>query len=171
MRRIKKRYIIFCFLGLIGIGLLVPDKPIIPVKDATAQDWNKKSFWAYPWGKSGTHKGIDIFVPWGQEVVSATNGIVLYSGELGMGGLVIAILGPKWKIHYYAHLRTNSVKTGAWVKKGTIIGGVGTTGNAAGKPPHLHYSITTLIPYLWRWDDAPQGWKKIFYLNPDKELP
>lgn len=40
------------------------------------------------------------------------------------------------------------------------------TGNAKGKPPHLHYSIITLFPYLWRVDRSEQGWKKMFYLNP-----
>lgn len=160
-----------CFFFLLLLGLLLPDQPIIPVKNATEQDWNKKSFWFHPWGKSGTHKGIDIFAPWGKEVLAATSGLVLYSGKLGRGGIVIAVLGPKWKVHYYAHLRKSNVKTGSWVQKKAVIGGVGTTGNAAGKQPHLHYSIATLIPYLWRWDTSPQGWKKIFYLNPDKELP
>jgi len=46
------------------------------------------------------------------------------------------------------------------------IGTVGATGNAKGKSPHLHYSMTTIVPYPWRIDFAKQGWKKMFYLNP-----
>jgi murein DD-endopeptidase MepM/ murein hydrolase activator NlpD len=51
-------------------------------------------------------------------------------------------------------------------RQGERIGAVGTTGNAKGKSPHLHYSIMTLVPYPWRIDNGKQGWKKMFYLNP-----
>ena len=50
--------------------------------------------------------------------------------------------------------------------KGEIIGKVGCTGNAVGKPAHLHYTIETYIPYFWRWDSDFLGWQKMFYLNP-----
>jgi murein DD-endopeptidase MepM/ murein hydrolase activator NlpD len=52
------------------------------------------------------------------------------------------------------------------MNRSEALGIVGTTGNAKGKPPHLHYAIVTLIPYPWRIDSKPQGWKKMFYLNP-----
>ncbi|WP_206197583.1 hypothetical protein [Terrimonas sp.] len=62
----------------------------------------------------------------------------------------------------------DSIKTNAFslVSYKTIIGIVSATGNAAGKPPHLHYTIKTIIPYPWRIDKSKQGWKKMFYLNP-----
>ena len=83
-----------------------------------------------------------------------------------MGGKVVLVLGPKWRLHYYAHL--DSISTGFFsiVSPSKEIGRVGATGNAAGKPPHLHYAIKTLIPYPWRMDRSVQGWKKMFYLNP-----
>ena len=43
---------------------------------------------------------------------------------------------------------------------------MGDSGNAAGKPPHLHYSLVSLLPMFWRADEAPQGWKKMFFLDP-----
>ena len=82
-----------------------------------------------------------------------------------MGGKVILVLGPKWRMHYYAHLQDITASLG-WVKRQQQIGTVGDSGNAKGKPPHLHYTIAILIPYFWRIDSSPQGWKKMFYLNP-----
>lgn len=139
---------------------------IIPVKGATKNSWNKNSFWYYPWGKSGTHKGIDIFAKEGTDVIASTGGLVVYKGVLGRGGNVLLVLGPKWRIQYYAHLKNFNTKSFSFVSKGEKIGEVGTTGNAKGKPPHLHYSYLTLIPFPWRIDFTHQGWKKMFYLNP-----
>jgi murein DD-endopeptidase MepM/ murein hydrolase activator NlpD len=153
-------------LILLIIGLLIPNKMIIPVQKATKNSWNSESFWFYPWGKSGTHKGLDIFAKEGTPVIAATSGIVLYKGELSRGGKVLVVLGPKWRIHYYAHLKSFNINNLSFVSSGEKIAEVGTTGNAKGKPAHLHYSYVTLIPYIWRIDGDQQGWKKMFYLNP-----
>jgi len=117
------------------------------------------------------HKGIDIFAPEGREVVAATGGLVVWTGELAQGGKAVIVLGPRWRCHYYAHLQGYTTRWLEPVRCGERIGYVGTTGNAAGKSPHLHYTITTVIPYPWRWDNSIQGWKKMFYLNPDQLLP
>lgn len=138
----------------------------MPVKGATKSDYNSKFFWFYPWGKSVTHKGVDIFAKKGTEIHSATSGFVLYSGKISMGGEIVLILGPKWRLHYYAHLNEIKTSSFSFVSKESIIGTVGTSGNAAGKPPHLHYSILIMIPHVWRIDSDKQGWMKTFYLNP-----
>ena len=138
----------------------------MPVKGATASDYHPESFWYYPWGKSVTHKGVDVFARKGTPINSATGGIVLYSGKISMGGNVVLVLGPKWRLHYYAHLNEIRRKPLSIVSKKSTIGTVGTSGNAAGKAPHLHYSIVTPIPYVWRIDSDRQGWKKMFFLNP-----
>ena len=153
-------------LVILVVGLLLPQNLSNPVEGATHSDYNHESFWYYPWGKSVTHKGVDIFANTGTELHPATYGWVLYCGEISMGGKVVLMLGPKWRLHYYAHL--NEIRTHSLAFKGKkgVIGTVGTSGNAAGKSPHLHYSIVTLIPYPWRIDTGPQGWKKMFYLNP-----
>jgi len=155
---------------LILLGLLIPQKFRMPVAGATKKSYSQKSFWAYPWGKSVTHKGVDIFARRGTNIHPATSGIVLYKGKKPRGGNVVFILGPKWRIHYYAHL--DKIKTNKFsiVSSKSIIGTVGSTGNAIGKPPHLHYTIKTLIPYPWRIDKGVQGKRKMFYLNPVKYL-
>lgn len=163
------------FLGIIAVlffvVLMMPHRCVIPVADALPSDWNRRSFWAYPWGKSGTHKGIDIFAKRGTPVLASTAGLVVFTGQLDMGGNIALILSAGWRLHYYAHLDVLETQTLTWTNTGQRIGTVGATGNAVGKAPHLHYSMTTLVPYLWLWDrKAPQGWKKIFYLNPDKYL-
>ena len=156
---------------LVGIcGLLMPDQPAIPVQGGTPADWNPHSFWHRPWGRSGVHRGIDIFAPRGRGVVAATSGLVLFSGTLRDGGKVVAILGPKWRVHYYAHLDAHETAAWRWVNRGEEIGTVGTTGNAAGKPPHLHYAVITQIPYPWRYRPERFGWDRMFYLDPHELL-
>lgn len=88
------------------------------------------------------HEGIDIFARRGTAVTSSTEGIVLRVGTNRLGGQVVWVLGPGGQRHYYAHLdRYADVANGQRVRAGTILGYVGTTGNAVGTPPHLHYGI------------------------------
>jgi murein DD-endopeptidase MepM/ murein hydrolase activator NlpD len=162
----KRKLLIFASLVIVFAGLLVPQTFVNPVHGADHNSYHTKSFWYYPWGKSGTHKGVDIFARQGTEVRCSTGGLVLFTGDIKVGGKVILILGPKWRIHYYAHLERITTSMLSWASVNEQIGTVGTTGNAKGKPPHLHYSIVTLLPYPWRMDGAKQGWKKMFYLNP-----
>ncbi len=153
---------------IIAIGFLLPQDMVIPVKGATTESWADDSFWAYPWGSSITHKGIDIFAERGTDVIASTYGIVVYTHEGGKGGKSVMVLGPKWRFHYYAHL--DEIKTFPLkpLKRGSVLGTVGDTGNAKGKSPHLHYAITTPFPYFHLKDTvAVQGWKKMFHLDPD----
>lgn len=163
------RIALFSLMALAVAGLLIPEEASIPVQGASPRDWNPKSFWYEPWGVSGVHKGIDIFAPQGKPVLAATPGLVVYRGELGQGGQVVAVLGPKWRIHYYAHL-SSFADSPRWVQSGEPVGAVGTSGNAAGKPPHLHYTIYSLIPLPWRFSTGTQGWRKMFYLDPGAVL-
>lgn len=80
---------------IILLGYLIPQQMIIPVQGATTQDWNVASFWAYPWGTSVTHRGIDIFNHKGTNVISATYGIVMYTHEGGKGGKAVMTLDSK----------------------------------------------------------------------------
>lgn len=164
MKRIKK---IFLFLSIIiVIGYLLPHPFSMPVSGAGKSSYNQQSFWAYPWGSSITHKGVDIFAKEGTEVVSPTNGIIIHTGTIDKGGNIILLLGAKWRFHYFAHLKEIKTSSFSLVKSNELIGTVGTTGNAKGKPPHLHYTIKSLLPLPWNMDHSIQGWKKMFYINP-----
>lgn len=146
---------------------MIPEPHLVPVLGATTKDWNPKSFWYYPWGRSGVHKGIDIFAHKNTPVISPTHGIILFSGHLPVGGNVIYMLGPNWRVHYFAHLN-EIITTGGLVRAGQNIGLVGSTGNANGKPPHLHYSIKTLFPRITHYDShVVHAWEKIFFINPE----
>jgi murein DD-endopeptidase MepM/ murein hydrolase activator NlpD len=164
------KYSLLLLLAVIVIGLLLPEKMVIPVHKATSADWNHQTFWYEPWGSSGVHKGIDIFGDKSTPVLSSTAGIVVYTGNLSKGGNVVAVLGPKWRIHYYAHLQSYSVSVGSMVLSGEQIGELGDTGNAKGKAPHIHYSIVSLVPLPWLITTETQGWKRMFFLSPHDKL-
>lgn len=162
----RRKVTIVIALLILAAGMLMPQYVQIPVEGATSADYNPKAFWYYPWGKSITHKGVDVFAKEGTNVLTAVSGLVLAAGENSRGGNYVLVLGAKWRVHYYAHLKDVYAKPLRWVTAKTRIGTVGKTGNALTTPAHLHYSIVTLIPYPWRIDGAKQGWKKMFYLNP-----
>ncbi len=159
----KKRYVLPA--AIIGLIFLLPNRWTIPVADASQNDWHQETFWYEPWGSSVTHKGIDIFGAKDTEVVAANDGVLLYAGELKKGGQVVVLLGPEWKIHYYAHLDSIAERRLIYFS-GDKVGTLGDSGNAKGKQPHLHFSIVSIFPYFWKADTSTQGWKKMFYLNP-----
>ncbi|HLM54126.1 MAG TPA: M23 family metallopeptidase [Pseudoxanthomonas sp.] len=96
-----------------------------------------------PRGTNRTHAGVDIFARRGTPVLSATAGIVMLIRDGGLGGKQVWVLGPGRERHYYAHLDdwAPSLAQGDIVRPGDVLGFVGTTGNARGTPPHLHYGI------------------------------
>ena len=161
MKRIILR-IVLVVSAIVLLGLIIPQNLKMPVVGADSNSYNHKTFWYEGWGTSIVHKGIDVFAKRGTRVNSATWGVVIATAEYGKGGKFIVVLGPKWRLHYYAHLDEIKTKPFSFVTQDTAIGTVGNTGNAITTPAHLHYGIGTLIPYLWRIDDAPLGWQKMF---------
>lgn len=154
------------FLLIIIVVLILPQSFELPVKGMHKSDYNQKSFWSYPWGKSGTHKGVDIFGKTGTPVVAPVRGFTFAIGNGKRSGKYVVVLGPKLRFHYFAHLKSITTQVGDFNTIGEQIGTLGASGNAKGKPPHLHYSIITWLPHFWLADDAPQGWRKMFFLNP-----
>lgn len=85
------------------------------------------------------HKGIDFVTAKGTPVRVAANGKVAFAGRDGNYGNVMVVEHENGTSTYYAHLDKEFAKAGQEVKRGEIIGAVGSTGNAS--TPHLHYEV------------------------------
>ena len=119
---------------------------VIPVEGVTT-DQLEDSFGA---GRHGgrSHAGIDIFAPRGTGVVAAVSGTIhsgSYGDSGGAGGLRVWVEGDDGKAYYYSHLDSITVGPGDRVEAGQQLGTVGTTGNAEGTAPHLHFSINSQV--------------------------
>jgi len=101
--------------------------------------------WQAPRGTARRHEGQDIFAQRGTPILSATGGFILKIGENNLGGQTVSVIGSGGRIYYYAHLDSyaRGIKVGDWVTTRTVLGYVGTTGNAQGTPPHLHFGVYT----------------------------
>ena len=147
----------------------MPTSPISPIEKKNIDKIDPESFWYFPWGDEGVHKGIDIFAKSNTVIVSPINGFVYSKGYGTISGNYVYILGAKWRKYYFAHLDTALARSNSFISKGSVIGKVGNTGNALGKPAHLHFSIETIFPYPWLYDiNTFEGEKKMFYLDPNK---
>jgi murein DD-endopeptidase MepM/ murein hydrolase activator NlpD len=91
------------------------------------------------------HSGIDWAAPQGSPVRATADGIVSFSGRSGANGNLIVIEHGRGYSTLFAHNRQNRVQLGQKVKRGEIIGYVGSTGNSTG--PHVHYEI-------WKYGQA-----------------
>lgn len=84
------------------------------------------------------HTGVDLAAATGTNVFAQHAGKVLSSGWAGSYGKMVKI-GQGIMEQIYAHLSQNIARTGSSVKKGQLIGKVGSTGRSTG--PHLHYEV------------------------------
>ena len=112
------------------------------------EDVRKKEIadtWQAPRGVGRQHEGQDIFAPRGTPILSATRGYIYNIGENNLGGQTVSVFGAGGRIYYYAHLDSyaRGIKIGDRVTTRTVLGYVGTTGNAQGTPPHLHFGVYT----------------------------
>jgi murein DD-endopeptidase MepM/ murein hydrolase activator NlpD len=89
------------------------------------------------------HEGTDILAPMGTELVASERGVVTRMGTGTLGGITVWLKGESGTSYYYAHLTGYAplVHEGLVVDAGTVLGYVGTTGNAVGGPPHVHFEI------------------------------
>ncbi len=85
------------------------------------------------------HQGLDIATQLGNPVVATADGIVIESNSKKDYGNYVIILHNYGYKTIYAHLKKRLVKVGQKVKRGEVIGLVGSTGKSTA--PHLHYEV------------------------------
>ena len=85
------------------------------------------------------HEGVDIAAPRGTPIVATADGVVTKVGRQGSYGNAVEISHGYGITTFYAHNSRNAVKTGAAVKRGQVIGYVGSTGLSTGA--HVHYEV------------------------------
>ncbi|MGI9451482.1 MAG: M23 family metallopeptidase [Geminicoccaceae bacterium] len=92
-------------------------------------------------GKVTAHRGVDLAAETGTPVLAAADGTVFFQGEKGSFGNFVMIQHNEHVVTSYAHLNDFEPKmfAGKPVKKGEVIGFIGTTGRSSG--PHLHYEV------------------------------
>lgn len=92
-------------------------------------------------GIMAMHRGVDLAAPAGTPVRAAADGVVARAGRSGAYGNRIRIRHDAMLTTIYAHLRgfAPGIRPGKLVRRGAIIGTVGTTGRSTG--PHLHFEL------------------------------
>jgi peptidoglycan LD-endopeptidase LytH len=100
------------------------------------------------------HEALDIMAPRGTPVVAVDDGVIAKLFRSAAGGITIYQFdaGEQYA-YYYAHLDRyrDGLREGLPVKRGDVIGYVGTTGNAPESAPHLHFTIFELGPAKKWW--------------------
>ena len=90
-------------------------------------------------GYARAHNGVDYHAGTGAPVGAVAPGVVTLAGWTAGGGRTVKVRHPNGYETEYLHLSSMSVRTGARVGQGDLIGRVGQTGLATG--PHLHYGM------------------------------
>jgi murein DD-endopeptidase MepM/ murein hydrolase activator NlpD len=104
------------------------------------------------------HDALDIPAPRGTPVLSATDARVQRVFTSERGGLMIYTADTTEKfILMYAHLDgyADGISDGTTVRRGQVIGYVGTTGNAPPNLPHLHFAIARSTDVSRWWEGTP----------------
>lgn len=122
----------------------------VPVKDVDADDL--RDDFDDPRSGGRTHEALDILAPRGTPVVAVEDGTIAgLDPSQGGGGIVVYQFDPTGEfVYYYAHLEglTEGLVKGQAVKRGDVLGFVGSSGNAPPGTPHLHFAIAkTRAPF------------------------
>ncbi|MFT3826794.1 MAG: peptidoglycan DD-metalloendopeptidase family protein [Chitinophagaceae bacterium] len=115
------------------------------------------------------HKGLDFAAPQGTPIYATANGVVKVAGSLGngFGNHVVINHGYGYET-VYGHMFKVKVKVGQQVKRGEVIGWVGSTGKSTG--PHCHYEVhkngTPINPVFFFYNDlTPEQYDRLLKIS------
>ena len=100
------------------------------------------------------HEALDIMAPRGTRVYAVDHGRVAKLFRSLAGGITVYQFDPNEKyVYYYAHLDryAEGLAEGTILKRGDLVGYVGSTGNAPASAPHLHFTVFLLGPDKRWW--------------------
>lgn len=126
---------------------------LIPVEGKTASELTDTFADARSQGRS--HDAIDIMAPAGTPVLAVADGHIEKLFDSKPGGLTVYQFEPSGKYaYYYAHLQryAQGLAEKQAVRRGQVIGYVGSTGNASPEAPHLHFAVFLLGPEQRWWE-------------------
>lgn len=109
-------------------------------------------------GSTHRHEAIDIMAPRNTPILAVEGGTIARLFESTAGGTTVYQFDPSIRyVYYYAHLQryADGVEEGRQVKRGQVLGYVGTSGNASKDVPHLHFAIFRLTDKKQWWDGKP----------------
>lgn len=130
---------------------LMQRRLIIPVEGVQAKDL-RDGFNEMRGGHR--HEALDIMAPRGTPVLAADEGNVAKLFLSKPGGLTVYQFdGSQTYCYYYAHLDhyAPGLKEGTLLRKGEVLGYVGSSGDASAGAPHLHFTIFKLGPDRHWW--------------------
>jgi murein DD-endopeptidase MepM/ murein hydrolase activator NlpD len=139
-----------------AIGVLARRDLLIPVDGVTANRLTDTFNDSRAIGRR--HDAIDIMAPRGTEVRAVDDGSVAKLFTSKAGGLTIYQFDPTQTFsYYYAHLDryATGLAEHQSVRRGQVLGYVGSTGNAAETAPHLHFAIARLGTDRAWWKGDP----------------
>lgn len=109
-------------------------------------------------GGTRIHEALDIMAPRGREVVAVDDGKIAKLFNSKQGGLTVYQFDTAERLtYYYAHLDryAEGITDGKLLKRGELVGYVGSTGNANPDAPHLHFAVFELGPEKRWWEGKP----------------
>jgi murein DD-endopeptidase MepM/ murein hydrolase activator NlpD len=109
-------------------------------------------------GATRRHEAIDILAPRNTPVRAVEDGTIARLFQSKAGGITVYQFDPTERYcYYYAHLEryATGLREGDRLRKGQVIGYVGTSGNAPKETPHLHFAVFRLTGQKRWWEGTP----------------